>query len=84
MAEASQNQQPDPQVQYLQAAAEQAQAMAAEQRAKTVETIASAGLKLAQTDKTRAETQGAHQDQQIATLDTLQKVLQPTTTKREI
>lgn len=55
---AAQNQQPDPQSQYLMAAADQAQADAASARAKTVDTIAAAHLKQAQTVKTMAEARG--------------------------
>lgn len=72
--------QPDPQQELLRAAANQADADAALSRAGTVDKIASAQLKLAQTDKTVAETAGAHNDQRIATADALQRVLQPPTT----
>lgn len=58
LEQAAANRQPDPQSQYLMAAAEQAQADAASARAKTVDTIAAAHLKQAQTAKTMAETQG--------------------------
>jgi hypothetical protein len=54
-AQAQADQKPDPQAQYLQAAAEQAQGDAALARAKTVDTVAAAGLKHAQTQKTLAE-----------------------------
>lgn len=70
-----QNQQPDPQQQYLLAAAEQAQADAAQSRAKTVETIASADLKRAMTSKTLAEAMGEHHQQQIASVQMLQNIL---------
>lgn len=69
---AAQNQQPDPQAQYLQAAAEQASAAAAQARAKTVDTIAAAALKQAQTDKTIAETHGEVQGQALASFGALQ------------
>ena len=55
MDEAKQGQSPDPQSQYLMAAAEQAAADAALNRAKTVDTVAAAGLKQAQTRKTLAD-----------------------------
>jgi hypothetical protein len=51
----SQNQPPDPNALYLQAAAEEATAKAAQARANTVETIASAELKNAQTAQTLAK-----------------------------
>lgn len=71
------NQPPDPQAQYLMAAAEQAQADAAQARAKTVEAVANANLKQAQTAKTVAETMGEHNAQQIASAQALQDLLQP-------
>jgi hypothetical protein len=70
-----QNTPPDPQSQYLMAAAEQAQADAALGRAKTVDAIASADLKRAQTDKTMAETMGEHNQQQIASAQVLHDML---------
>jgi hypothetical protein len=75
MAEAAANAQPDPQSQYLLAAAEQAQAAAEQSRAKTVQTIADADLKRAQTAKTLAETEGEHNSQQIASAQALQQIL---------
>lgn len=74
MAE-QQNTPPDPQAQYLLAAAEQAQADAALGRAKTVNSVADAELKRAQTAKTYAETMGAHNEQQIATAQALHDML---------
>jgi hypothetical protein len=53
-------QQPDPQSQYLMAAAEESSAQAAQARAKTVETIASARLKDAQATQVQAETGHTH------------------------
>lgn len=70
-----QNQKPDPQSQYLMAAAQEAEAGAASKRADTVETIASADLKRAQTAKTYAETMGEHNTQQIASAQALQEML---------
>lgn len=71
------NTQPDPQSQYLLAAAQQAEADAAQSRAKTVQTIADADLKRAQTSKTLAETMGEHNQQQIASAQALQQILSP-------
>lgn len=69
------NAKPDPQAQYLLAAAQQAEADAAAKRAKTVETVASADLKRAQTAKTMAETMGEHNTQQIASAQALRDLL---------
>jgi Phage P22-like portal protein len=73
---------PDPQSQYLLAAAEQAGADAGASRAKTVDTIADAQLKMAMAEKTRADTaksyaqaMGEHNDQQIATAQALHQML---------
>jgi hypothetical protein len=75
LAAAAQNAKPDPQAQYLQAAAEEATAGAASKRADTMETIASADLKRAQTAKTMAETMGEHNQQEIASAQALQEML---------
>jgi hypothetical protein len=64
-AEAAKSQQPDPQSQYLLASAQQAAANASLSQAKTVDAMASAGLKKAQTDKTVAETHGENQAHHI-------------------
>ncbi len=77
LAEEQANAKPDPNTQYLLAAAEEATAGAAENRAKTVETIASASLKEAQRIKTLAEAGAAQNEAQIASVDALQRVLQP-------
>lgn len=77
LQEEAANAQPDPQSQYLMAAAEQAQADAAQSRAKTVQTVADADLKRAQTAKTIAETMGAQDQQQIANVKALQEILNP-------
>lgn len=71
----AQNQQPDAQQQYLLAAAEQAKADAAQSRAKTVDTIAAADLKHAQTAKLLAEADGTQQSQQIASIGALKQIL---------
>lgn len=73
--EAAKNAPPDPQSQYLLSAAQEAEAAAAQKRADTVETIASADLKRAQTAKTMAETMGEHNEQQIASAEALQGML---------
>lgn len=68
---------PDPQAQYLQAAAEEAQANAAQSRAKTVETITSAELKRAQTAKTLADAHGQSIEREIASTAALKDLLFP-------
>jgi len=78
LAAEQQNTPPDPQAQYLMAAAEQAQADAALGRAKTVQSVADAQLKRAQTAKTMAETMGAHNEQQIASAQALHDMLMST------
>jgi hypothetical protein len=75
LAAEMQNQKPDPQAQALLGMAEEAQANAAQARAKTVDTIAAADLKRAQTAKTWAEAAGEQQGQQLATIDALQGLL---------
>jgi hypothetical protein len=76
MAQEQAGQGPDPQAQYLQAAAEQASADAALGRAKTVQTIADAALKRAQTDKTVAETHGEVHAQGLAAFGAIQDAAQ--------
>lgn len=68
---------PDAQTQFLLSSAQEADANAAKARASTVDTIAAADLKHAQTQKTLAEIPGVHQEQQIASVDALQRVLTP-------
>jgi hypothetical protein len=63
--------QQDPNVVFLQAAAEEAQAKAAKARADTVETIASAELKRAQTAETLA---GIERDNDAAEMDQIKAV----------
>lgn len=77
LAQEAANAQPDPQAQALLAMAEEAVANAAQARAKTVQTIADADLKRAQTAKTLAETMGEHNQQQIASAQALQSILNP-------
>lgn len=65
MAQAAAGAQPDPQSQYLQAAAEESQAKAAQARAKTVEMVASAQLKQAQAQHVRAMVGSEHVNQAV-------------------
>jgi hypothetical protein len=75
-----QSQQPDPQSQYLLAAADQAAADAMQKRAKTVETIASADLKRAQTAQTYMQADAQARDQALASAQVLRGLLyQPQT-----
>lgn len=71
------NAQPDPQAAALLGMAEEAQADAAAARAKTVQSIADADLKRAQTAKTYAEVMGEHNDQLIASVQALQGIMNP-------
>lgn len=75
LQQAMQAQPADPQALYLQAAAEQAQADAALGRAKTVDTVAAADLKRAQTRKTLAETAAQPHQQALASIGALQGLL---------
>lgn len=77
LAAEAQNTPPDPQAQYLIAAAAQAEADAASSRASAVQKVADADLKHAQTAKTMAEAMGEHNSQQIASIQTLQDLLNP-------
>lgn len=72
-----QNRQPDPQAQYLAAAAEQATADAAKKRADTVESIASAELKRAQTEETLAKTAGERQGHVLNVAEALRAAAMP-------
>jgi hypothetical protein len=77
MQAAAQGQTPDPQAQYLLAAAEQATADAALKRAGTVEKVANADLLKAKTaGEYAAAMQGAHA-QQIASVQALHEMLNP-------
>jgi hypothetical protein len=75
MAQEQANQQPDPQSQYLLAAAQEADAAAANNRAKTVQTIADAELKRAQTAKTLSDADIATRQQALASAQALQDML---------
>ena len=77
MAQEKAGAQPSPQDQALLGMAEEAQANAAQARAKTVDTIAAADLKRAQTAQTYAKTMGEHNQQQLATAEALQAMLNP-------
>jgi hypothetical protein len=77
MAEEQANAKPDAQTQYLQSAAQEAEANAAQSRAKTVETIANAELKRAQTAKTMAETEGAGVSSAISLADAFSRAATP-------
>lgn len=77
MAEEQQNTPPDPQAQFLMASAEREAADAGHARAKTVEAVASTELKRAQAAKTLAEAEGEQNQQQIASAQMLQGMLNP-------
>jgi hypothetical protein len=77
LAEEAANSKPDPQAEYLRSAAEEAAANAAQARAKTVDTIAAAGLKRAQTAKTIADTAGARMSQAIDAADAMTRAAMP-------
>lgn len=69
MAQAAANQPPDPNAQYLQAAAEEATANATQARAKTVLTVAQAEETKAKTIKTLAEVDATEQKQALEVID---------------
>lgn len=77
MKEAQQNQQPDPQAQYLEAAAEQARAEAVESQATTVQRIADAEKKRAEAQKVLEELDSDRLQQILDVLDRLAGVQQP-------
>ena len=77
MQQAQANQQPDPQSQYLLAAAQEANANAGKAHAVTVDTLAAAGLKTAQTRKTMAEIPGVHQQHAIDAMHAHRDMLTP-------
>jgi hypothetical protein len=86
MEQAKANQQPDPQSQLAMAAANQANAEAQTAQAKSVDTLAAAGLKkaqtalaAAQTAKTIAETHGEHVDQHVNVSDAIVRAARPPT-----
>ena len=69
MAEEQANQQPDPNSQYLQAAADEASANATQARAKTILTVAQADETKAKTMKTLAEVDASEQRQALEIID---------------
>jgi hypothetical protein len=75
MAQEQANQQPGPQDQALLALAEESSAKAVKARADTVETLANADLKVAQTAETYAKAEGERNTQQIASVEALQQIL---------
>ena len=75
MAQESQGQQPDPQALYLMASAKQAEAGAKLNEAKTVDAIAAANLKAAQTGKTEAESAAIAPAQELASVQALHSML---------
>lgn len=77
MAQEQANAQPDPQALYLMKAADEADANAKQANAKTIETLASADLKRAQTAKTLAETDGEQQNQVISAADAIRQAVAP-------
>ena len=77
LASEQQTAQPDPQAVYLMKAADKEEAAAAKARADTVDAIASADLKRAQTAKTLAETDGARQDQVFGAAEAIRQAAMP-------
>jgi hypothetical protein len=69
MAEKAQNAQPDPNTQYLQAAADEATANATQARAKTILTVAQADETKAKTMKTLAEVDSTEQRQAMEVIE---------------
>ena len=69
MAEEQANQQPDPNTQYLQAAADEASANATQARAKTILTVAQADETKAKTMKTLAEVDASEQRQALEIIE---------------
>lgn len=69
MAQEAQNQQPDPNTQYLQAAADEASANATQARAKTILTVAQADETKAKTMKTLAEVDSSEQRQAMEVIE---------------
>ena len=69
MAEEAQNEKPDPNTQYLQAAADEATANATQARAKTILTVAQADETKAKTMKTLADVDSAEQRQAMEVIE---------------
>lgn len=77
MAQQQANRQPDPQSQYLLAAAEEAAAGAEKDRATTVKTLADANLSEAKRIETLTKAGVAADTQQIANVEAMRNMLQP-------
>ena len=77
MQEEQANAKPDAQTEYLQKAAEEAAAKAIKARADTIETLAAADLKKAQTAKVESETVGEQQAQFLGIADAMERVAMP-------
>lgn len=77
LAEEASNQKPDPNALYLQAAAEEAAAAAAESRADTVLKVAKAEQTKADTIKTITETDAKQQEQALDLIDRFEQGMQP-------
>jgi hypothetical protein len=77
MAEEQANAKPDAQTEYLQKAAQEAEAKAIKARADTIQTLADANLKKAQTAKVVSETDGEQQAQLLGAVDALQRGSSP-------
>ena len=75
MQQAAQSQAPDPQAEYLAAAARQADSDAALGHAKTIDTIAAAKLKDATTDKTMADAMAVMNQEHIASVKVLMEMM---------
>lgn len=77
MAQEQQNQQPDPNALYLQAAAQQAEAEAAQARSSTVLNVAKAEKTQAETMKIVTETDATQQQQALEVIDRFEAGMQP-------
>lgn len=77
LAQEAANRQPDAQTQYLQSAAQEAEAKAAKARADTIDTLAAADLKQAQTAKTLADTRGADLSHALNLAETFTRAATP-------
>ena len=77
MAAEQQNQQPDPNALYLQAAAQQAEAEAAQARSSTVLNVAKAEKTQAETMKIVTETDATQQQQALEVIDRFEAGMQP-------
>lgn len=77
MQQAAQNQQPDPNAQYLQAAAEASVAKAGESKANTMLTMEKVKQTAAQTAQTVAETRSEHQDLHINAAKAIKEIATP-------